>query len=74
MNIHTQKLDTQKGFVILFAILISSVILLISVGIFSVAQKEAILSSYSRESQRALYASDSALECALFHNTTVFIA
>ncbi|MFT6361577.1 MAG: hypothetical protein ACJA2Z_000570 [Candidatus Paceibacteria bacterium] len=56
----------ERGFVILFSILISSLILLISAGIFNVVQKEVILSSYARESHRAFYAADSALECALF--------
>lgn len=58
--------NNKKGFVILFAILISALILLISSGIFNVVQKEVILSSYARESQRAFYAADSALECALY--------
>jgi hypothetical protein len=66
MNISPLQLKNKKGFVILFAILVSSLILLISAGIFSLVQKEVILSSSARESQRAFYAADSALECALF--------
>lgn len=61
--IHLQK---NKGFVILFAVLISALILLISAGIFRVVQKEIVLSSSARESQRAFYAADAALECALY--------
>lgn len=64
----------NKGFVILFAILISSVILLISSGIFNTIQKQVLLSSYSRESQRAFYAADAALECALYYDISPFIA
>lgn len=64
-QVHQKK---EGGFVILFAILISSVILLISAGIFSVAQKETVLSSYSKESQKALFAADAGLECALFYD------
>ncbi|MCA9352049.1 hypothetical protein KC866_01535 [Patescibacteria group bacterium] len=60
----TQK--NNRGFAILFSVLISAIILLISSGIFNVVQKEVILSSYARESQRAFYAVDSALECALY--------
>jgi hypothetical protein len=56
----------NRGFVILFSMLISSLILLISAGIFNVVQKEVVLSSSARESQRAFYAADSALECALY--------
>lgn len=63
-----KKKSKQKnmGFVILFAMLISSLILLITAGIFNVVQKEITLSSAARESQRAFYAADSALECALY--------
>jgi hypothetical protein len=61
--ISTQK---NKGFVIMFSVLISAIILLIASGIFNVTQKEVVLSSYARESQRAFYAADSALECALY--------
>jgi len=64
--INFQKIKENKGFVILFAVLISSMILLVSVGIFKSIQNEVILSSTARESQRAFYAADSALECALY--------
>lgn len=50
----------------LFSVLIASLILLIGTGIFSIIKKEVVLSSYARESQRAFYAADSALECALY--------
>ena len=66
MKIQTKKLNKESGFVILFSILISTIILLMSAGIFRVAQKETILSSYSRESQIAFYAADAAVECALY--------
>jgi len=64
INYPQQK--NNQGFVILFAVLISSLILLISVGIFNTVQKEVILSSSAQESQAAFYAADSALECALY--------
>ncbi|MAQ77090.1 hypothetical protein CL684_01020 [Candidatus Campbellbacteria bacterium] len=67
MAITYQKLNSdKKGFVILFAVLISSLILLMAVGIFNVTQKSSILSSSSRESQLAFYAADATLECALY--------
>jgi len=62
-NHHT---TTESGFVVLFSILISTIILTMSAGIFQVAQKESILSSYSRESQKAFYAADAGVECALY--------
>lgn len=67
-NITIKKYSRKnnQGFVILFAVLVSSIILLISVGMYNVISKEVVLSSAARESQRAFYAADSALECALY--------
>jgi Tfp pilus assembly protein PilX len=64
MNIfHTQQ---QKGFVILFAVLISAIILMIGAGVLSISVKETLLSSTARESQLAINAADSGVECALY--------
>jgi hypothetical protein len=71
LPIHHQKIHTQ-GFVILFSMLISSLILLIASGVFNLVQKELILSSYARESQFAFYSADAALECALFWDVSDF--
>jgi len=74
MNLFTIKKNKESGFVILFAMLISTLILLMSAGIFRVAQKESILSSYSRESQKAFYAADAGAECALYWDISSVIA
>lgn len=58
--------NNQPGFVILFTILIASIILLIGFGIFSIATRETVLSSTSREAQAAFYAADAGVECALY--------
>lgn len=65
MVMKNKQLD-KRGFIILFSMLVSSTILLMSTGVFNLVQKELVLSSYARESQRAFYAADAALECALF--------
>lgn len=62
-NIHTSN---QKGFALLFAVLISSVLLSIGISIFNLTLKELILSSSGRESQFAFYAADTGAECALY--------
>lgn len=62
-NFYTKQ---QSGFVILFTILISSIILMIGFGIFSIATRETILSSSARDAQAAFYAADAGAECALF--------
>lgn len=56
----------EGGFVLLFAALITSMVLAISLGIFSLIIKEVELSGASRESQRALYAADAGTECVLY--------
>ncbi|MCB9808946.1 hypothetical protein H6776_00955 [Candidatus Nomurabacteria bacterium] len=58
--------STQKGFVILLAIVISASILVIGAGIFSSAFKETILASASTESQVAIFVADTGMECALY--------
>jgi len=62
------KEKNEKGFVILFAVLLTSIILAIAVAIANVSFKEIILSSSARESHYAFYAADSGAECALYHD------
>ncbi len=56
----------KRGFVLLFAVLISGVVLAIGLGIANIAIKEIIFSAVGRESQVAFYAADSGRECALY--------
>jgi Tfp pilus assembly protein PilX len=64
-----KKYPKQKGFVILFTILISVIILMIGLGIFSIATRETVLSGTAREAQFAFYAADAGVECALYAET-----
>lgn len=57
--------NNQKGFVIIFAVLISALMLLIGVGIFRISVKETVLSSTARESTIAFFAADGGMECTL---------
>lgn len=74
MNYFNIQKSNKSGFVILFSMLISTLILMMSAGIFRVAQKETILSSYSRESQKAFYAADAGVECALYWDISSLIS
>jgi len=60
------KKDTQKGFTLFIAVVISSLLLLVVLSISNIALQETILSGAGRESQLAFYAADSGVECALF--------
>jgi hypothetical protein len=57
---------TQKGYAILFAVVVIGIILSISVGLSNSAYKQLILSSVAQDSQIAFYESDTATECALY--------
>lgn len=57
---------SQKGFTLLLAALISSIVLALGAAIFTIAQKQITLSSIGRDSQFAFYAADTAAECALY--------
>lgn len=61
-----QKSTKQSGFVILFTILITVIIIMMGLGIYSVATRETVLSGTSREAQAAFYAADAGIECALY--------
>ncbi len=64
---HTHT-HSQKGFVALFAVLLATVVLSISIGIANVSYKEVVLSSAAREANSAFFAADSGAECMLLHD------
>lgn len=63
MNTRTKQ---NRGFAMLFAVLVASVLLAIGLSIFNLTVKELTLSSSGRESQFAFYAADTGAECALY--------
>lgn len=60
--LHTQ----QRGFTLILAALVASLLTSLGLAMFSIAKKEVILSSLGRDSQLAFYAADTGAECALF--------
>lgn len=56
----------QKGFTLLFAILVSTLVVSIGASIVSIALRQTILSGTSRESNYAFYAANTVLECAVY--------
>ncbi|MFA5934234.1 MAG: hypothetical protein WC795_03395 [Candidatus Paceibacterota bacterium] len=57
--------SAKRGFVVLFAVLISSIILSITIGLSSLSYKEIKLSSSASEGNHAFYAADTGIECVL---------
>ncbi len=60
------KKTKTRGFTLLLAALVASIVLSLGSAIFSIAQKQVTLSSLGRDSQFAFYAADAAAECALY--------
>lgn len=60
------KNKKDNGYVLLLAVLISSIILAMSMGIFSISLKEVSLATFARDSVKAFSASSRGLECAMF--------
>ncbi len=65
------KQQNHKGFILLIAVLVSSIILAISLGIYSLSIKEVILASFLKQSSRAFGAADRGIECALYWDRAV---
>ncbi len=55
-----------RGFTLLIAVILSSVVLAVGLSLMDVAFKQVILASTAKQSQYAFYAADAALECALY--------
>ena len=66
MNQRLITTPSNRGFTILLAALVSSLVLALGISIVSIAQKQIVLSSTGKGSQFAFYAADSGAECALF--------
>ncbi|MBV9159303.1 MAG: hypothetical protein JO019_01765 [Candidatus Kaiserbacteria bacterium] len=58
----------KRGFTLLLAALVASIVLMLGSSIFAIAQKQVTLSSIGRDSQFAFYAADTGAECALYYD------
>jgi Tfp pilus assembly protein PilX len=63
------NLKNNKGYTLLFAVIVSSIVLSVGISILSISKKEFLLASASRESVSAFYAADAGLECTLNQET-----
>lgn len=60
--------EGQRGFTLLLAALVASIVLSLGAAIYSIAFKQVTLSSIGRDSQFAFYAADTLAECALYYD------
>lgn len=58
----------RQGFTILFAVIVSALVLSIGLSIANITLKQIRISSLGRESQVAFYAADSGSECVLYYD------
>jgi hypothetical protein len=70
--INTQELKKlhrrHRGYALLFAVLVSSVVLAVGVSILNISRKELLLTTGAEQSQYAFYAADTGYECALYQD------
>jgi hypothetical protein len=64
------KLKKNKGFVILFAVTLSGILLAITLGVSNIAFKELSFGTSARDTNDAFFAADSGIECALVYDKT----
>ncbi len=60
----------KKGFVILFSVTISSILLAIALGVSNIALKEVKFGTNARDTNDAFFAADTGIEYALFKDKT----
>lgn len=58
----------QKGFALLYTVVIISLILTIAISISNTTYKQGILSSLAKDSQIAFYQADAGVECGLYYD------
>ncbi len=58
----------NKGFTLLFASLVVSLVLALGLSIASISLQQFLLASSGRESQEAFYNADTGIECALYYD------
>ncbi len=58
----------NKGYTLLFAVLVSALTLSVGISILNISKKEFLLASSARESTTAFYAADSGIECAVYYD------
>lgn len=60
------NIKDEKGFTLLFAVIVSTLVLAVGGSIINIALKQVILSGTGRESQYAFYAANTGIECAYY--------
>lgn len=67
MSFSFLKKNKQAGFAVIYAVVISSFIILIGSSLFSTSIKQIILNSAKTNSAKVFYIADAGIECALYY-------
>lgn len=68
MKIINKKLKNNKAFVMLFAVVLSSIILAVTLGVANIALKELNFTTSAKSTNDAFFAADAGVECALYYD------
>ena len=68
MNMIKENWQKNKGFVLLFAVTLASILLAIALGVSNISLKEINFSTSARNSSDAIFAADTIAECALYYD------
>ena len=63
-----KTIQKNKAFVLLFAVVISSIILAIALGVANISLKEINFGTSARDANDAFFAADTGAECALYYD------
>lgn len=63
------KIKKNSGFVILFAVTVSAILLAIAIGVANVSLKEIKFGTSAKDTNEAFFAADTGAECALYADT-----
>ncbi len=66
MYLHKKNYKGNNGYTLLFAVLVSSLVLAVGISILTISKKEFLLITSARDSSVAFYAADGGLECAVY--------
>jgi hypothetical protein len=64
------KIKNNNGFALLYAVVVSSIILAIAISVSDIAFKGISFSTSAKDANDAFYAADTALECALYYDSS----
>ncbi len=60
----------KRGFALLYAVVVSSVLLSVALGVSNIALKEIVFGTSAKDANDAFYAADTAAECTLFYDNS----